>query len=61
MARHLEPEFVTEWKKREIPKCCHTCDWYSKQGVCQFHQSEPPEDFAKEVNSCNDWIEEIPF
>lgn len=59
--RHEEPDFVKKWRYIPAPRCCHTCDWYDKQGICQFHKSEPPKEFAETINACATWIEEIPF
>lgn len=61
MSRPAEPQFVIEWRNRTAPKCCHTCDWYTKEGFCDFHKSEPPENFVNTQNACDSWIEELPF
>jgi sulfatase maturation enzyme AslB (radical SAM superfamily) len=61
--RHNEPSHVIQWREAiaNPPKCCHTCDWYDKDGVCGFHKSEPPEDFAATNGACESWIQEMPF
>lgn len=61
MARHCEPQFVVEWRNVKPPKCCHTCDWYNKEGQCEFFKMEPPEEFANTKDQCEKWIQEIPF
>ena len=61
MARHAEPQFVIDWRNLKAPKVCHTCDWYDKEGICNFHKSEPPEDFASTIGACDSWVEELPF
>jgi len=43
--RPNEPSFVIAWRefdKKGPPKCCHTCEWYSKNGKCEKHGMEPP-------------------
>jgi len=57
--RHPEPERVAMW--RVAPKCCHTCEYYNKDGVCLEHKSEPPEDFAATDGACPQWSLAIPF
>ena len=62
--RHAEPESVTIYRatlKAEPPKVCHTCDFYSKEGVCMEFNQEPPEQFANMPGQCSLWVWEIPF
>lgn len=62
--RPPEPSFVIAWRefdKKGPPKCCHTCEWYSKNGQCEKHQMAPPVEFASTEEDCEDWIREIPF
>ena len=61
MARHNEPQFVIEWRNRQPPKVCHTCDWYDKHGECGFYKAEPTETFAATAGACDSWVEELPF
>lgn len=64
MSRHPEPPIVTQYRatiKAEPPKVCHTCDNYTKQGICAEFGEAPPESFASEPGACQLWIEEIPF
>lgn len=61
MARHPEPQFVIDWRNRKAPQVCHTCGWYDKKGLCNFHNEEPPKEFANTQGACNSWIEEVPF
>lgn len=64
MTRPPEPEFLIqwrEWRREGPPKCCHTCDYYSKAGHCESFDMTPPDDFANEVDVCDQWIEEFPF
>ena len=59
--RHPEPEIVRVWKARpSMPECCHTCDHYDADGVCDVHKAEPPEDFAATDKACPAWAF-IPF
>ena len=62
--RHPEPEIVTtyrEWAKTGPPRCCHTCDHYSKDGKCMEFDLVPPVEFASEPGGCALWIWEVPF
>ena len=62
--RHPEPKIVTLYReaiRQKPPKVCHTCDYYTKDGLCQEFNAEPPVDFATQPNSCELWAEEIPF
>ena len=59
--KHKEPQFVTEWRKMQPPKCCHTCLEYSNDGLCLMYKEIPPEQFAKTVNICDKWQLDIPF
>jgi hypothetical protein len=61
--RHPEPLFVTVWKEGIIPKCCHTCDHYTEDGICGIYGQEPPQEFTEEINRCDQWssFDDIPF
>jgi hypothetical protein len=62
--RHKMPDVVRIYKQSMdlgAPKCCHTCDFYQKDGVCEKHDAIPPEDFAAKLNACPDFWAEIPF
>jgi hypothetical protein len=64
MSRHPEPEIVTIYRatqRAEPPKVCHTCDHYSKQGICAEFEAEPPAEFASEPSGCTLWEWELPF
>lgn len=60
MPRHEEPEHVKLWRN-PAPEICHTCEHYDEEGICQLHQQEPPEDFAKQEGACPDWLIDLPF
>ena len=37
MTRPQEPEFIIQWRewvRAGPPKCCHTCEHYSVDGLC---------------------------
>ena len=62
--RPPEPQFLIDYRelvKAGPPKCCHTCDYFNKSGHCMEFDMTPPDDFASTVNSCDKWIEELPF
>jgi hypothetical protein len=62
--RHPEPEIVRLWRiMTGIPKCCHTCEHYDKDGVCTKFNAVPPREFAENLDACKDWSSEdgIPF
>lgn len=62
--RPPEPQFLLDyrhWLQSGPPKCCHTCDHYSKVGHCMAFDMQPPEDFAASVGACEEWVEMIPF
>ena len=69
--RPPEPDFVRQWreairtphttKNPPIPKCCHTCWCYDKDGFCQHYQDHPPPDFAARQDACEWWVDELPF
>jgi len=60
MPRHKEPDILALWRKGP-PKFCHTCEHYDNEGICQKHQQEPPEEFARTEDACPEWLYEIPF
>jgi hypothetical protein len=62
--RHPEPPIVALWRQNPgIPKCCHTCIYYTEDGLCSEFGAEPPEDHAATLNACESWASEdcIPF
>jgi hypothetical protein len=53
---------LLEIEKIKEPKCCHTCDHYTRLGVCNVYKMEPPEEFAATIDACDKWEEEkCPF
>jgi hypothetical protein len=64
MSRHPEPASVIHYRatlKAEPPMVCHTCDWYTKDGICSEFGEAPPEAFASEPGECSLWVEAVPF
>lgn len=64
MSRPTEPEFLIQWRvwyQAGPPKCCFTCDEYDDAGHCGKFETVPPEDFAKSVDVCAQWVKRIPF
>lgn len=64
MSRHPEPQFLIdyrEWVKAGPPKCCHTCEKHTHDGVCTEFGMEPPEDFAATESACDKWVFDLPF
>jgi hypothetical protein len=62
--RHPEPKIVTLYReaiRQQPPKVCHTCDYYTKDGLCEEFDAEPPELFTRTVDVCDLWSQEIPF
>lgn len=62
--RHQEPETVRKYRKAvqtPPPRCCHTCDHYRDDGVCEKFDMEPPEDFAATEDACPEYEQEVPF
>lgn len=62
--RHPEPFSVTLYRetlKAEPPRVCHTCDHYSKDGVCAEFNEAPPSEFADSPGACALWVWELPF
>ena len=62
--RSSEPEIVTLYRqaiRQAPPRCCHTCDHYTDVGGCLEFNTEPPELFARTVDACDLWTEELPF
>jgi hypothetical protein len=66
--RHKQPPEVVKYfeQMEELrllvePQCCHTCDAYTKEGMCQEYSIAPPEDFAAKLNECQEWAPMIPF
>ena len=64
MTRPAEPEYIVQWRewmRAGPPKCCHTCEHYSKEGYCYQYKMTPPKEFAESIGECKYWIQEIPF
>ena len=57
--RHEKPQRMIDYE--QTPKFCHTCVNYNQKGICEIHDKEPPEDFAKTENACDRWVYDIPF
>lgn len=57
----MEVKLYRQWLKEGPPVCCHTCDLYMGDGVCDKHKMSPPAEFAATMGACPDWIGEIPF
>jgi len=60
---YKEPPEVTEYYQRRPPKCCFTCDYFMLyNATCRKFEQVVPEQFAKEIDTCADWVEmKIPF
>jgi hypothetical protein len=63
MPRHAEPLFFIQWRDiaTRTPRICHTCDFYSIQGICTQFDMEPPEEFAAKEMACDSWELESGF
>jgi len=66
--RHQRPKVVIDYYEAvdaffEIkePQCCHTCEHYDENGICQEFLEAPPADFAEKLNQCDKWMMIIPF
>lgn len=60
--RPPKPDFVIEWERsKPAPRCCHTCENYTPDGICYIHKESPPDEFVNSVDVCDFWMEEIPF
>jgi hypothetical protein len=62
--RSPEPKIVTSYRealRHPIPRVCHTCEYYTKDGMCQEYDATPPELFTRTVDVCELWSEELPF
>lgn len=62
--RHPEPTIVIHYRatlKAEPPQVCHTCDNYTKDGICSEFGEAPPQAFAAEPGECSLWVWEVPF
>jgi len=58
------PKFLEDYyavTKAGVPNCCHSCDYYSAEGMCRKFQSEPPAEFIQTRDSCDLYVEAIPF
>lgn len=62
---YKEPYYLTEYKRiirLGAPKCCHTCEFYSKAYMfCAKYNTNPPEEFAAMQDACPDYYQTIPF
>lgn len=59
-----EPQIVKDYRKAistPPPRCCHPCEEYKDNGICDLFSMEPPENFASEIGKCKDWIFGVPF
>jgi hypothetical protein len=64
MPRHPEPQELADriaLIKKGPPRYCHTCDHYTPNGFCDIAGQEPPEEFARTPDACDDYFELIPF
>jgi hypothetical protein len=65
--RPPEPEFLRVWREirqltNAVPKCCHTCEHYSRDGICNLAGVRPPDDFVSYGSAeCPDFSDEVPF
>ncbi len=62
--RHAEPKELKDYYgliNMGVPRCCHSCEHYDKDGVCVKFNMEPPEDFAKTMGECAEWSIDVPF
>lgn len=62
--RPPQPEIVTQWEewlRAGPPRCCHTCENYSKDGDCMKFDMRPPEQFAATADACDEYLQEVPF
>ena len=62
--RHPEPPSVIHYRatlNADVPQVCHTCDHYTKQGICSQFNEAPPKEFASEPGECSFWVWEVPF
>jgi hypothetical protein len=62
--RPPQPEIVTQWEewlRAGPPRCCHTCEHYSKTGDCMKFDMRPPEQFAATPDACDEYFQEVPF
>lgn len=62
--RPQEPDELILWRegrRRGTPRCCHTCEHYTVGGDCQWFGMRPPDEFASELDACDQWVEELPF
>jgi hypothetical protein len=60
------PQALTDWFKAKaqygnIPRCCHSCDHYMEDGLCDSYDMKPPPEFTQQLNACGRWLEIIPF
>ena len=41
---------------------CHSCEHFSNGRLCALAQAEPPEEFKRTPEACNQWVNDhIPF
>ena len=62
--RHPESPSVIHYRETwnaVPPQVCHTCDHYSKDGVCAEFSEAPPSEFVDSHGVCALWVCEIPF
>lgn len=59
-----DPQYLIDYREREKAgpqKCCHTCESYSKNGICERFGMRTPDEFAAQVDACPSWMMELPF
>lgn len=62
--RHPEPQVVKDYwqqQNQSMPRCCHTCDHYKEDGLCESYEMRPPLEFTQAVGKCERWLDLIPF
>jgi hypothetical protein len=62
--RHQTPDKVKKYTRimeQGPPRCCHTCEHYRDDGLCDVYRMTPPEDFAATDDACGDYLQEVPF
>lgn len=59
---------VKDWRDAMAnpPRCCLSCrhylaDEWRPDNVCTAHDASPPQAWAEEENTCEEWQELVPF
>lgn len=59
------PENVIRWRRcisEPAPRCCWTCDHFHGDGMrCGVFDASVPSEYADSINTCADYLDEIPF